>query len=357
MLQNEAPDIRKRRRGLLLLFWLAGLLLFVCLAAAGAWTIAARTTAQALDRMLADAQTHGQVLSCPGRQISGFPFAFEVSCDGPSFAGLISGKPMTVRLKALRATLHFFHPLEVLVAAEAPLALHSEDGQTDLSVAWSSLELVAGGLPEGISQISFRGQNLATHGVIEGLGSQMMQSTDIDGVVAKSRGRQDESYDFRVAAQNPASPWLTAILGEPPLSEIKTDGTVTQVSFDPAQRPAESLEHWRLKGGRIDVGNLAVSQGETHVSAHGVLALDAAHRPQGKLDTESVGIEPVLRRYGINPSLATAGMLLSSLFGGASHNKEPPPGSPAALRLPLRLDGGAVIIGPVQTAIRLPPLY
>jgi hypothetical protein len=357
MLQDKGPDVKLRRRSRPLLLVVAGLLLAFCLAGAGTWFVAAQMTAKALDQMIAEGRAQGQALSCPNRRMSGFPFALELSCDGPSFAGLISGKPTKIQIKALRASLRIFNPREIAIAADPPFELRSEDSKSDLSVTWSSLELVAGGLPEAVSQVSFRGQGLAIGGVLDGLGNMTAQAARVGGSVTRSPEDQNaDSYDFHVTAIESANPRLASIIGARPISEFKADGRITQASFDLALLPAETMEHWRSKGGRIDFSTLSISQGETRVSAHGTLALDAGHRPQGRLDTESVGIEPLLRRYGINPSLATAGMLLSSLLGGGN-SPAAEPNSPAGLRLPLRLDNGAVIIGPVQTGIHLPPLY
>ncbi len=356
MPRNESQNVGKRRPLQPLLAGLAGLGVFACLAGAIAWHVAEQAAANALDALIVSEEAHGRVWSCPKRRISGFPFALELNCLEPSFSGRISGKPMVARMQALRARVHVLYPHEVTAKIEAPFALRSEDGHTDLSFSWSSMQFVIGGVPEDVAQIAFRGEALATQGLAEGFGALVMQAGRFNGVIGKSASGQDRSYDFRIAAQDVASPWMTMALGSQQPAEIKADGTVTEVSFDPSERPAESLEHWRAKDGRIDFGNLAFSQGETQVSARGTLKLDATHRLQGRLDTESLGIETILRSHGINPSFATAGLLLSGLLGSKTQAAAPP-SAPAALHLPVRLEGGAVIIGPVQTPIRLPALY
>ncbi|MGO9004520.1 MAG: DUF2125 domain-containing protein [Beijerinckiaceae bacterium] len=356
MPQSESQSVGKRRPLRLLLAGLLGVGVFACLVGALAWYLAEQAAAKALDALIASEEAHGRVWSCPERRISGFPLALELSCLKPSFSGLISGKPMVARMQALHARVHLLRPHEVTAQIEAPLALRSEDGRTDLSFTWSSMQFVGGGVPEDIAQVAFRGEGLATQGLAEGFGALVVQAGRFDGMIGKSARGQDRAYDFRFAAQDVASPWLVMVLGSQQPAEIKTEGTVTEVSFDLSARPAESLEHWRAKDGRIDFGNLGFSQGEMQVSARGTLKLDAAHRLQGRLDTGSLGIEPILRRHGINPSLATAGLLLSSLFGGKAQAAAPP-SAPAVLHVPLRLEGGAVIVGPVQTSIRLPALY
>jgi hypothetical protein len=350
---HQAQDALKTRRLRPFLVGLAGVGLFFCLAIAIAWYVATQIATRTLDAWILDEQKHGRIWSCPERQMAGFPFAIELRCAEPHFAGLVSGKPMGLHVKALRATVHLFHPHDVTAAIEAPFVLRSEDGRTDMSFAWDSLQVTASGLPDEPGEIAFRGEGLTIHGFAEGLGTLAAQAAHFDGIVGKAANKQERAYDFHFTAHDVGNPLLTIALGSQHIDEFKTDGTITEVAFDAAARPADNLEHWRVRDGRIDFVNLALSRAETQISARGTLKLDAAHQPQGRFATESAGLEPILQRNGINPSLATAGVLLSGLLGGDTSVAA----KPGALRLPVRLEGGSVIIGPIHTAIRLPPLY
>jgi hypothetical protein len=355
MPEKKPQSLGKVRRTRPRLAALVGLGLFVSLAGAGAWYVASEAAANALDAMIASEETHGRVWSCPQRRISIFPFGMELTCQEPSFHGLVSGRPMQAKLQALRASVSLFHPHDVAGEIGAPFTLRSDDGSTDVSMSWSAMHVVVSGGPEGVSQIVFSGEGFSTQGAMESFGALAAQARRFDGTIGRAAGGQERSYDFRLAAQDVANPWLALLLGAQQPIEFKSHGTVTEVAFDPAERPAESLERWRANGGHIDFGDLGFTQGETQVSAKGTLRVDATHHLQGQLDTVSRNIEPLLRRYGINPSLATAGLLLSSLLGGQTQNAAP--AADGALLLPLRFEGGAVIIGPVKTSIRLPALY
>jgi hypothetical protein len=355
MLENEPQSRGKRSRARSRLAGLVGLGLFVCLGGVGAWYFASQAAANALDAVIANEEAHGRVWSCPQRRISAFPFGMELTCEAPSFHGLVSGKPMQVKLQALRASVSLFHPHDVTAEIGAPFTLRSDDGQTDVSMSWSAMHVVVSGVPDEVAQIALSGEGFATRGAMENFGALAAQARRFDATIGRSANGQERSYDFRVAAQDVANPWLAQLLGAQQPIEFKTHGTATNVAFDPAERPAESLERWRANGGHIDFGNLGFTQGETQVSANGTLKIDATRHLQGQLDTTSRNIEPLLRRYGINPSLATAGLLLSSLLGGQPQNATP--ATDGALLLPLRFEGGALIIGPVKTSIRMPALY
>jgi hypothetical protein len=345
-------EIIRKRRYRPLVFGLAGFGALLCLAISLAWHFAAEAASGALDSLILTEQKHGRVWSCPERRIAGFPFTIELACAEPRFAGLVSGVPIEVQAKALRSRFSLLRPNEVTAEVEAPFALRSADGRTDVSALWTSLQIVVSGLPDEPARILLRGQSVAVHGFAEGLGTLAAEAAHLDGIVAKAAAGSPHAYDFRFTAHDVTNPLLATALGSQRIDELKTDGTITEFAFDTTVLPAHNLEQWRMRGGRIDFANLALSQAETHVAAQGTLRLDAAHRPQGKFDTQSVGLEPILQRYGINPSLVTAGVLLSSLLGGTSSA-----GKPGELRLPVRAEGGGLTIGPVKTAVRLSPLY
>jgi hypothetical protein len=346
-------EIIKKRRYWPLVLGLTGSGALLCLAISLAWHFAAAAAGGALDALILKEQKHGRVWSCPERRIAGFPFAIELACVEPRFAGLVSGVQTEVQAKALHARFSLFRPTEVTAEIEAPFALRSADGRTDISARWTSLQIVASGAPQEPKRILFRGQAVAIHGFTEALGTLAAEAAQCDGAIAKAASAEPHAYDFRLAAQDIANPLLATALGSQRIDEFKTGGTITEAVFDPSVRPAHNLEQWRMRGGRIDFANLDLSQAETRVSAQGTLMLDAAHRPQGKFDTQSVGLEPILQRHGINPSLVTAGVLLSGLLGGGSASA----GKPGELRLPVRAEGGGLTIGPVKTAVRLSPLY
>lgn len=355
MLQGEPSPPKRTRLARAVLIAFAALLLIIGVAAGFAWNAARQAAADAIDAMIAAEQKHGRLWSCPERQFSGFPFAIAVSCKEPRYAGPVSGKPMNVQVQAFRAAVYLWHPQEVAIEVEGPFALRSKDASTDLAASWSALRLVVSAVPSDVAEIAFNGRDLALHGATEGHGAALsLDAQHFDGVIGKAASGQPRAVDFRLNGQHVTNPLLALVVGSAQSVDIKAQGTLTEADIDPSALPAVSLEQWRSKGGHVDFADLAFIQGETHISARGMLTLDAAHRVQGKLDAQAQNIEPILRRYGIDPGLVSAGMLLSNLLGGASNT---PPGAPAALHLPVRLQDGNIIIGPVQTSVHLPALY
>ena len=114
------------------------------------------------------------------------------------------------------------------------------------------------------------------------------------------------------------------------------------------------MEHWRELGGSVALSDLKISRGRASVTASGTLGLDDQHRLRGKLDASFVGLETILKRYGISGDVAALGSLIGAFFGGG---KSARPVAPGALALPISFANGRLGIGPITTAVKLAPLY
>jgi len=135
-------------------------------------------------------------------------------------------------------------------------------------------------------------------------------------------------------------------------------------------------------GGRIEIVNARVRQGETIAVANGVLGLTPAGRLDGQLNLTVANLEKFLPALGLDRMLApeTASPQLNNAFGaldrimpglGNVARKNAAPaiaasinmmGQPAelegkrAVTLPLRFNDGAVSLGPLMFGF-VPPLF
>ncbi len=320
------------------------------------WHVAASQSASSLDAWIAREKAFHRNWNCPNRQVAGFPFAIEIACSKPHFDGNIFGRHYSGSLNGFVSTANFTNPSDVAVKVGSPFAVISDDKTVDITLAWDELDIRLGGLPQDVAEISIAGQGLSLEGHAHGIGALAGRASHVTATLRRDAERQDQAIHFHIALNGASFPAVDAFLGTATPAEIAAEGDITQASFDPARTLVETLDQWRAAGGRVDLANLAVTRGETKFQARGVLALDAAHQLGGRLDTECLGFEPVLRRLGVNPALITAGSLLSSLLGGGGQD-DPKAAGPQPLHLLVGFDGGLLSIGPVRTSIRLPPLY
>lgn len=352
---EEAPATKPPRG---YLPWAAGgLALLVLLALA--WTLLWRFAAGESEKIIAAwidrEKSFGRIWSCSDRRIEGFPFTIEITCTKPHFDGMIFGRHFTGGLGGFRATALLFHPRAVTARLGSPFAVLSDDRATNLELAWGGLQLVLAGLPQNVWRVDIAGQKLAWHGTLEGLGAVTGAAARLVADAMAHPDQADRAYDFNVAISAATLPDLDRFLGAALPTEIDAQGTVTKAIFDPALTVAENMDNWRSAGGRLDLVEASLTHGDTTFMARGSLSLDDLHRVQGKLDTQSRGLEPLLLRLGVNPVLVSAGALLSNLIAGATPGGAETP--PETLVVSVGFDDGRLSIGPARTAIRLPPLY
>lgn len=350
----EVTTLRRRPRFGPWLIGLAGLGLFVILAWTVFWYVAAQQTTTSLDAWIAREKVFNRSWSCPNRQITGFPFTIEIACSKPHFDGAIFGRHYSGSLNGFAATAKFANPSDVAVKVVSPFAVVSDDKTVDIALAWDQLDILLGGLPQDVTEISIAGQGLSLQGHAHGIGALAGRASRATATLRRDAGRQDQAIHFHIALNGASFPAVDAFLGTASPAEIAAEGDITQASFDPAQTLVATLDQWRAAGGHVDLADLTVTRGETKFQARGTVGLDSAHQLQGQLDMECLGFEPVLRRLGVDPALITAGSLLASLLGGEG---EPKTAGPQPLHLRVGFNGGLLSIGPVRTSIRLPPLY
>lgn len=322
------------------------------------WFLAAQQTESLLEAWTKREKTVERVWTCPNRQIGGYPFKIEIICDKPGFSGEVLGRQLTGGVKEFHATASLFRPDQVEVLTAPPFELRSDDGEGEISLQWSVMRVLLDGLPQEVEAISVDGSDVSLRGGLKGFGALTGRAGTLSSRVAiVPERRADDVYTFHLVLDNASVPALDLLLGSTPPDAIKLDGLVTKANFGAAGNLAERLEHWRLAGGHLELQEASVTRGATRLAARGALQLDDQHRPQGLLNGEFAGAEPLLKRYGVNPSLVTAGSILTALLGGGKPNGNAPAGGPPSLHLPVTLQSGVVTIGPVKTSLAVPALY
>jgi hypothetical protein len=322
------------------------------------WFRAAQQTESLLEAWTKREKSVDRIWTCPNRQIGGYPFKIEIVCEKPGFSGEVLGRQLTGGVNAFHATASLFHPNHVEVLAAPPFELRSDDGDGEINLQWSVMRVRLNGLPQDVDAVSVHGSDVSLRGGLKGFGAMAGRAGSVNSTVAiVPERRADDVYTFHLALDDASVPALDSLLGSTPPDAIRFDGTVTKANFGIAGTLAERLEHWRLAGGLIEFTEAGVTRGATRLAARGALQLDSQHRPQGQLDAEFAGAEPLLKRYGVNPSLVTAGSLLTALLGGKPNSNAASAGGPPSLHLPVTLQSGLVTIGPVKTSIAVPALY
>jgi hypothetical protein len=160
-----------------------------------------------------------------------------------------------------------------------------------------------------------------------------------------------------------ALPGLDALAGGAEPADLDVQLTVTQARDIMARSLVDGLERWRQSGGRIEVTTMRLSKGPRGAEGRGDFSLDDAHRPQGRAELATAGLEGLLGTLlGARNSATNA--LLGALTGRPSGPQTPAAtgggdGKPRLKPLPpLRIEGGRIYLGPIALpGLRVAPLY
>lgn len=345
----------RARRSIMRIGVSASILLLVLIGWSGFWGFAAHRSAALLDAWILREQAAGRQWTCLDRRIGGFPLGIEISCAGLSFDGAADGKTLTGAAQGLHAVASLAHPTRVDAQVASPFTLRADDATLTLTLRWARLDLVLSGLPQEVNEVLAQADQPAIEGRLGGFAPFAGRAAKAEARIARQPSRTDAAYDFQIGLDAASIPVVDAIFGAAQQAGLRFAGTVTQADFRAAASPQARIEDWRLAGGHIDLTDASLTSGPTKLDGKGVLGLDEGHRLRGRFDAQGSGLEPVLQRFGVNPGLVGAGALLSSLFGGKPRQSEPQ--AAPSLRLPLIFDDGWLVIGPVRTSVRLPPLY
>ncbi len=329
----------------------ASLLLLIGAAWTGAWFFAVREAGRQVDSWIGTEAAQGRVWTCPDRTITGYPVALVLSCHHPLFTGQAQGQGVQGSLAALTAAASLFHPRSIVLDLVAPFAYRTSNARADVTGTWMSLRVTLPGLPT-IRTLTMRGSDVSIDGRFGQGGHQGGHAGTLDARFTLAPDQPDPTLDFTVTLGAMAMPPLDALLGGTTPADVALSGRLDQARADDARSPEEVMEGWRLAGGHVELDASRLTRGASQVTATGALRLDEAHRPQGRLDAQFTGMEPILNRYGISGNLAGVGSLLGSLFGGRAQAR-----TPGVLALPIKLANGWIAVGPIRTPVPLPPLY
>lgn len=306
-------------------------------------------------------QRFGRAWTCPDERVSGFPLGITLACDHPTFKGPVGDGLFEGSIAGLTADARLYFPTNVVVTLAGPLRMTEVAGPRHVDASWSDGTLTLRGILPGDldrGQLDMSGLGLGpvpAAGGAAALGTIGHLSVSFKPVDRNAEARMD--LDSTVTVTDAHIPALDAALGSTAPLNLKLGGFVTQVAFAGGVTLPELLDPWVVAGGQVHVQTLEADKGALRLRAAGRIGLDEDHRLQGRLDAAVSGLAPVAARLGIPLGAVQVGSLLSGLFGGGAPAVAAGDAAPADLTLPLVAKDGRLKLGPVDTGVRLTPVY
>ena len=323
------------------------------------WKVAVGMTESGLDDWFAQERSQGREWTCPNRSIGGYPFRLEVRCAAPTFTGRIGAVAGAGSVGDVLVAAHLYNPSLVLAEVGSPLAFKAQDESIDLSLAWTRLQashrVRKGGLERDSLEIEGPTLRLAGRGLPTI--AAKAEAFEVHLRPNPDRASAVSAMDLALRLNKLEAPALDRLSGYAGPLDAVFAATILQTEALRGGDLAQSLEQWRQAGGAVEIREFKLAKGEALAEANGALEIDSAHRLAGRIELQMTGLGPLLQRFGVAPGNAAIGGLLGGLLGGRGLPGQNQTNGKGALRLPLDLNQGRAMIGPMRLPVVLSPLY
>ena len=286
------------------------LVLIAAVAWSAFWFYAASQVDKSVDAWRAREAGSGRVYDCANRSVAGFPFRLEVRCSGVNVALMsqtagqaATQTPVSARLGEILVVAQVYDPKLLIAEFTAPAVLSDGGKLPSMVVNWSKARSSVVGLP-GIPQRA----------------SIVFDNPGLDRIAASvqaplARARHLELHGRLAEGSTPDHPVIETVFQlasasiqdvHPLLSEPFDVDARTLLSglkdFSPKPWP-ERFREIQAAGGRVDIVQSRVQQGDLIAVATGSLGLSPSGRLDGELQMTVAGIEKVIPALGIDKML------------------------------------------------------
>lgn len=297
----------------------------------------------------------GRVYACASRSIGGFPFRIELRCTEPR-AELRGAEPAFVfQARELHALAQVYQPNHVIAEIVGPLTIAESGRPAAYTMDWRLAQASLRGLPQRPERVSivFDAPKLERPGTSAPETLATAAHLELHARLDPAASQPDNpAFDLAASGKAATVPPLRP-LADPPL-DFEASAVLRGITDFNAKPVPVRLKEWQAAGGRVDVTSLRVAQGNAVAVAAGDLRLSASGRPDGTLNVTVAGLDRLVQAL---TGGATQGSLQTGLLAGIGLLGERVQlEGKNAVRVPLRLNDGAVALGPLPLG-RIPPLY
>jgi hypothetical protein len=390
-----------RRRSLWRLFIMPILLLIAAAIWSAFWFYAASQVEVRADAWRAQEARSGRVYDCARRSVAGFPFRLEVRCDGASVSLLsqtaeqaATQAPITAKLGEILVVAQIYDPKLVIAEFTAPATILDRGQQPSMMVSWSKARSSVVGLPAVPQRASIVFDDPSIDRVSGSVQAPLARAKHIElhGRLAEGTPADRPVIETALQIAGGSVQELHPLLAQPFDADVRAMLSGLK-DFSPKPWP-ERFREIQAAGGRVEIVQSRIQQGDLIAVSSGTLGLTAGGRLDGELQMTVAGIEKVIPALGIEkmleegvpqttldrvaPGVKTQDVnnLMGALdraipgFGKAlrqnanvgvaaginSLGKEAVLEGKKARAFPLRFVDGAVFLGPLKVA-QIPPLF
>ena len=353
--------------------YIATLVLFAALIGGWSWLwhyTAVRAEAAIAGWRAREAEA-GRLYTCGSQSIGGYPFRIEVNCDKSSALFRSNQPPLEIKTGGVLIAAQIYQPNLLISEFHGPLTI-AEPGQAPgIIVNWKLFQSSVRGTPSAPERMALVFDKPVVERVAGGDQQKLLQAAHIElhGRIAEGSAANRPVIEIALRLDQASAPSLHPAAAQPIDADITA---VLRGLNDFSPKPwSQRFREMQAAGGRIDISQARVQQGETIAVGGGSLSLKADGRLEGQLRVTIAGLEPFLKAIGAQEMVQTSPTM--DRLSGALDRLAPGLGNVArqqiganisaginmigeqttlegkrAVTLPLRFDDGVVLLGPVR---------
>ncbi len=334
------------------------------------WKYAAAKAEVAVEGWRAREAKAGRVYKCGSQSMGGFPFRIEVNCDAASAEFRSNQPPVEVKAGGVMVVAQVYQPNLLISEIQGPLTI-ADLGQAPKIVAnWKLGQSSVRGTPHNPERVSMVFDEPVVNLVSGSTETNLLraQRVELHGRIIEGSASDNPVVEAVLRLVQASAPAVNPATVKPVDAEIRG---VMRGLGDFSPKPwHERFRELQQRGGRIDITQARVAQGETLAVGSGSLAIDPNGQLDGQLEVTVAGLEPFLISIGAQQAIQksqsmdkVAGMLnrLSPGLGDVARQQAGANlslginmlGKPATLEgrnavaLPLIFKGGTAYLGPI----------
>lgn len=325
----------------------------------------------------------GRIYACAAQTIGGFPFRIDVNCSDPS-AEFRGAQPATaLKWKDLHVVANVFSPTRLVGELTGPLMIGEPGRQPNMSANWRSAEIVVRGLPIAPESVTLTLDEANVERVAGGGNESVFKAkrAEFTGRMIEGSAASNPVIGFALKLARATAPSVHPAAA-PPFDVDSTAVLRGLKNFRP-KTWEERFREIQAAGGRLEITNARVQQGDIISIVTGQLGLTPRGQLDGELRMAVVNFERLLPALGLDRMMAQAtapggqfGAAINSLdrlvpgLGNIARQNAGPAviaglgllGQPTelegkrAMAIPVKFSDGIVTMGPIPLG-PTPPLF
>ena len=307
MTAMNLPSDPPRRRRRWQLFLMPILLLIAAAAWSAFWFYAVSQAEVKAEAWRAQEARSGRSYDCAKQSIAGFPFRFEVRCDGARVkltsqtAG--AAPPVTINLGEILAVAQVYDPKLLIAEFKSPATISDSPNAPAMQVSWSKAQSSVVGLPAIPQRASIVFDDVAIDRTNSSVQVPLARAKHVElhGRLADGSTPTDPVIESVLRIESGSVQDVHPLLARPFAAEIRT-----KLSGLKDLRPKPWPERFRelqAVGGHVEIVQSRIQQDDLVAVAAGTLGLNAQGRIDGELQMTVAGIEKIIPALGLEKML------------------------------------------------------